>query len=310
MNNDCPKIERLLKLIVLLSGKKEYSVNELAEVLETSYRSVYRYVQSLKNAGFVIVKKGRTLQLAKNSRRIMGFENLINFSEEEAYIINRLIESLDETNVLKQNLKKKLASVYDSIAKTDSVVRYKNTENVSELSFAIREKRQVILKNYSSSNSGRIRDRLVEPFEFLPNFISLWCFDVESKTNKLFKVERIEDVKVLATGWKYEIFHEVGLVDVFRMAGSRREKIGCHLSTRAKNLLIEEYPLSEPFIRQESENKWVFETEICDFRPIIRFAVGLGGDVSIDYPRELSSRISKFISDNLKEYINEKSIGS
>jgi predicted DNA-binding transcriptional regulator YafY len=44
---------------------------------------------------------------------------------------------------------------------------------VSDLSKAITEHKQVILKKYQSANSNTITDRLVEPISFTDNYTSL-----------------------------------------------------------------------------------------------------------------------------------------
>ena len=51
---DQPKLERLLRLMMLLSANKCYTVEELAERIETSSRSIYRYIDTFRSAGFTI----------------------------------------------------------------------------------------------------------------------------------------------------------------------------------------------------------------------------------------------------------------
>ena len=53
---DQPKLERLLRLMKLLTSNVNYTVNDLAERLDTSYRSIYRYIETFKEAGFVVHK--------------------------------------------------------------------------------------------------------------------------------------------------------------------------------------------------------------------------------------------------------------
>ena len=53
---DQPKISRILRLIVLLSGNRIYTVDELAAELETSQRTIYRYIDTFKEAGFAVEK--------------------------------------------------------------------------------------------------------------------------------------------------------------------------------------------------------------------------------------------------------------
>ena len=53
---DQPKIERVLRLMQLMSGTRYYTIDELAELLETSSRSIYRYIDTFKNVGLVVTK--------------------------------------------------------------------------------------------------------------------------------------------------------------------------------------------------------------------------------------------------------------
>ena len=43
---DQPIIERMLRLLALLSGNIEYTVDELAGKLEMSQRTIYRYIDT------------------------------------------------------------------------------------------------------------------------------------------------------------------------------------------------------------------------------------------------------------------------
>lgn len=49
-NMDQPKIERMLRLMRLMSDNINFSVEDLPETLEMSDRTIYRYVDSFKNA--------------------------------------------------------------------------------------------------------------------------------------------------------------------------------------------------------------------------------------------------------------------
>lgn len=53
---DQAKIERLLGLMKMMSGNVNYTIDELAEKLGTSYRSIYRYIDTFKESGFVVEK--------------------------------------------------------------------------------------------------------------------------------------------------------------------------------------------------------------------------------------------------------------
>ena len=53
---DQPKIERMLRLMRLMSGSVLFTIDELAEKMDTSYRTIYRYIDTFKDAGFVVEK--------------------------------------------------------------------------------------------------------------------------------------------------------------------------------------------------------------------------------------------------------------
>ena len=58
-------MERLLQLIMLMSSKTDYTIDDLSERLGTSPRSIYRYIETLRRSGFVIDKKKSNLYKLK-----------------------------------------------------------------------------------------------------------------------------------------------------------------------------------------------------------------------------------------------------
>ena len=49
-------IERVLRLMRLMGGNINFTIEELATKLQTSERTIYRYIDTLKEAGFVVQK--------------------------------------------------------------------------------------------------------------------------------------------------------------------------------------------------------------------------------------------------------------
>ena len=168
---DQPKLERLLRLMKLLTANTTYNVDQLAERLQMSRRTIYRYIDTFREAGFVIKKAGDCIRLDKESPHFRDISQLVHFTEEEAVILKSAIENIDDTNLLKQNLKRKLYSVYDNKTLADTVVRGKNAPNIRTLIEAIDRQRQAILHSYQSPHGGEVRDRRVEPFAFTTNYV-------------------------------------------------------------------------------------------------------------------------------------------
>lgn len=276
-----PKIERLLRLMKLMTGNVNYTVNDLAERIGTTYRSVYRYIDTFKDAGFVVQNLGGGVyKLGKESRHFKDISQLVHFTDEEAHIVNQLIEALDDTNMLKQNLRRKLTSIYDCTSMAQSIVRGRNAQNVNALLEAMTQRRQVILRDYASSNTGVVRDRVVEPFGFTTNYVQVWCYEVDSSLNKIFKTSRIGSVDILDDTWQHAESHEEGYIDIFRMTGFEQHRVCIRLGMMAHNLLLEEYPLAERDIIQQGDS-WLLDTKVCNYRGVGRFVLGLMDDVEV-----------------------------
>ena len=290
---DQPKIERLLRLMKMMTGNVCYTITDLSERLDMSVRTVYRYIDTFRDAGFIIKKQDEVVRLDKSSPYFKDISQLVHFTEEEAYILKSAIESIDESNLLKQNLKKKLYTVYDYKILADTVVHGKDARNVNRLIEAIEAKQQVALYNYSSAHSKTIRDRLVEPFAFTTNYIQMWAYDVEEKSNKLFNIRRIESVRLLPQRWQYAVEHKSGNMDVFRISSFEQLPVKLKLNLRAANLLTEEYPLSEKYITKTNNNEWIFETKVCSLEGVGRFIMGLLLDIEIVESDELKIFIQK-----------------
>lgn len=295
---DQPKLERMLRLMKLMTGNVNYTVNDLAERIGTTYRSIYRYIDTFKDAGFVVQNLGGGVyKLGKESRYFKDISQLVHFTDEEAHIVNQLIEALDDTNMLKQNLRRKLTTIYDCTSMAQSIVRGKNAANVNNLLEAITERRRVVLHDYASSNTGVVRDRVVEPFGFTTNYVQVWCYEVESGQNKIFKTSRIGSVEILSEEWQAEEKHTEGHIDIFRMTGFEQHRVRIRLGMLARNLLLEEYPLAERDIVKEGSDGWVLDTMVTNFRGVGRFVLGLMDDVEVLESEEFKSYLRAKIAE-------------
>lgn len=299
---DQPKIERMLRLMKMMSGNINYTVEELGEKLGISYRSIYRYIDTFKASGFVVEKLQKNVyKLGKMPRSYVDMKNLIYFSEEEAYIVDSLINSLDETNTLKTDLKKKLSAVYNFTTMISYVQKKDIAERVEALGKAIRGKKKVVLKAYESANSKEVSDRHVEPFAFTTNCIDIWGFDTEKQENRIFKISRIGDVEILEDEWDNEEKHERSKTDCFRMSGYEQTPVRLELGIQAKNLLLEEYPLAEKDLKREGK-KWTLETMVSDMAGVGRFVIGLAHDIKVVDSPALTEYIKEFVSKHLQQY--------
>ena len=298
---DQPKIERMLRLMMLLTANRQYTIEDLSAKLEISPRTIYRYIDTFKNAGFLIKKKNGCLGLDKCSPYFKDISELVHFTEEEAYILKSAIESIDETNAIKQNLKNKLYSVYDYRIMAECVTNGQNAKNVNRLTGAIEDKKTVIIRGYTSHTS--ISDRIIEPYEFTTNYISVWGYEPSSGTNKQFKVSRMDEVELTGEDWKYESEHKSAYIDIFRMSGFEQFPIKLELGLMAASLLVEDYPLAEKYMTKCAPDRYILETNVCSYKGVSRFVLGLSDDIKILGSEEFKRIIAERASVIAKELI-------
>ena len=266
----------------LLSGNRYYSIDELVETLELSRRSIFRYFDTFKSAGFVVQHiGGGRYRMTTYNKEYTDISQLVYFSEEEAIVVSHLIENLDATNALKAGLRQKLAAVYDSTSISDYIDNKGKSEIVETLANAVKAKRQVALKDYSSAHSGKTKDYVVEPYKFTRGFVDIIAYDTAAGINKVFKISRIDTVKILSEGWQSEDRHEEKIIDSFRMSGSPVEHVRLKLSLMAKNLLTEEFPVTGAEVYQQKRS-WFWEGDVNSLEGIGRFVLGLSDEITVE----------------------------
>ncbi len=292
---DQTKIVKMLRLMRMMTGNTGFTIGELADKLGTTERTIYRYIDSLRDAGFVINKVyGNVYQMGKMSRQLPNLKKFIYFTEEEAYILSGMLENLSVTNSLKADLKRKLLSVYDCTSIAQYSEKANIAPNIEALAHARNEKLKVVLKNYESGNGNVTEDRIVEPFDFTAEMIDVWAWDTGKQENRVFKVARIGEVQLTEEQWENEARHRRSDTDIFRMSGELTIPVKLQLKTRAKVLLLEEYPMAGKYIFREGKN-WILETKVARLEGVGRFIIGLSDEVKILEGDVLKKYVKEFV---------------
>ncbi len=114
------KLKRTLSIIILLLGIRKYSRNEITEKFNISERTFHRYIATFRDSGLIVEQEQGLYQIRRVEPQLKELSELLHFSEEEAIILNKAIMAIDDNNLLKANLRKKLYAIYDfdRIAKT------------------------------------------------------------------------------------------------------------------------------------------------------------------------------------------------
>ncbi len=286
------KILRVFQLISLLkSGGR--TVDQLAQQLDTTPRTIYRYFKLLEEIGFMIDQDFHGRYFV---HREEGENPEDRFTLEEISILRQLIQSGASGHPLRGNLLKKLALHSEAKELPEQFLKLRVAKLFRTLSEAVENNRQVILKNYHSANSQEITDRLVEPFQFGEGFQSVLALDTKDKQCKYFKLERIGEVLVLDKPYKFQKMHEKTSTDIFGISGRKETWVTLRLSLRAYVLLREEFPLAQPYLEKEETEEtksYLFNGPVLNFKGVGRFVMGLADEVTIVNPPEFKAYVKE-----------------
>ena len=298
-------IYRIFRMLEMLGSNVDYTTPELTERLDVCERSTFRYIETLKLAGCTIIKKGKNIhKLVKIPSEGIKLEELVLISSEEAYLIHRMLRSIAGECPLVYNLELKLAAIFDAISITEIVGNKSASENVKELKKAINNHERVVLMNYESGHTMQISNREVEPYAFSTNYADVYAYEIATGQNKIFKVCRIGWVKPTCHLCEHEDKHEVIAPDCFRMNGKELIPVTLKMTLMAKNLLIEEYPLSARDLTYEYGH-WCLRTNVKSLAGVGRFYLGLSDQIEILNSPELVSYVSEHVKKNLNIFFDK-----
>lgn len=273
------KLLRLFQIIAVLKSG-HWTIKDLAERFDTSARTIYRYINLLEEVDFLLEKdfENRFFIITTDDDPSQA-----QFSIAETKLIKKLIQAGAQDNPLKSTLLKKLSlnSEIDSMPRLFLKVRL--GKFVDQLTDTIKNKNQVVLKNYHSANSNEISDRLVEPIHFGDNYQTIVALDTKDKICKHFKLDRIGELIEMKSGYQFEAQHQKNETDIFGFTGDSSTWITLHLTMRAYLLLREEYPLSIPYI-ERTESDYNFHGPVSNFDGVGRFVLGLMDEIQIMGP--------------------------
>lgn len=274
------KILRVFQLITALKRKPYKSIEQLATLMDTTSRTIYRYIDLLIELGYTIEKDESKRMFISNS----VVHDLETFSKQETDFLIGIIKNNPNKTEFQDALLQKIKLNSDVNQISEDLPKLKQLRIVEDLTFAIQNKVPIVLKKYHSANSNSISDRKVEPFGFTPDLRSLVVYEPQKKENKFFRIDRIEDVQILDGKFKYEDLHELQQADIFGYAFTgEKHTIKLKLSVRAYVLLMERYPQASGSVRKmKGSPNYILQDIIASMEPLIKFRKGLDPEDVID----------------------------
>jgi proteasome accessory factor C len=262
------KILRVLQLITYLQETPHKTVQQLSSFLDTTERTVYRYLDLLRECGFDLHKDANQRFFIEAEK-----ENTIHFTNEEAQFLKQLVLSTGQKSTLKDSVLSKIYIKSELPMVASHLIHAKNGKIVERLTRAMLNKEQVLLKKYQSINTETISDRVVEPFGFTENYQTVMAYEPVSEKNKTYNIDRIGSVEYLNQKFQHETKHEQQVMDVFGFAyNGQKYPVKLELSMKQFLLMKDQYPLVAPFVKYHlTLDKYVLEVEVNDLRVLEGF---------------------------------------
>lgn len=290
-----------LDLILLLTENHSYTTQELADRLGITRRNLYYYLEYLRDSGFVLIKNGYTYRLDRSSPFFKRLHENIALTRNEAAYVHRLLDSTEKHDYQALTIRAKLERQFHLEELSDPAVMRRINRNVQQLKKAIAEKKMVTLKAYSSPHSKTVADRIVEPFMLMNGGSDIRCHELRSHENKTYKISRMQEVEIMDLPWICEDQHREVYTDIFNFSGEQRLHVSLRLGQLSHNLLVEEHPGAEPFVKQLDDNTWQADIDVVSYHGIGRFVLGLFDDIDIlgdkgfiSYLQEKTKRMKDF----------------
>ena len=273
--SELPKLYRIFSLIKLLSAPPYYTVKQLAVRLDVSYKTVYNYLHLLEEIGLEPdVNKHSQYFLPVERRHPRDNEIGI----DEAKYLQEMLWQMPDEDHRRNQLLLWLNKQYAVGPIVENLTRYTPAEHRAILTKAIEEQLRVHLINYRDAK-GRITTRNVEPVAFQQDYTYIYTFDLKRQDYRQFHLSRISYVEL--TGEPISEEHTQAIPDVFGWTGDRWYTIKLELTSRAKQLLLEEYPAVRPYLVDLRGDKFLAELNVRGFPGVGRWVLGLCAEVRV-----------------------------
>ena len=293
---DKERFDRQLRLLVLLTQDRDTDIDSLSRELQMSRRSIYRYIETFRELGFVVEKRGNRYRVSPSSPFFRRITERIHFTEDEALTINQVLNAVYDRSPQVRHLRQKLSSLYDFDVLARHGVDEHIARNLASLYDAVKLERVAVLRGYVSPSSGKVSDRMVEPYMFLSENSEVRCYELATGMNKTFKISRMQGVEMLETEWEHEDKHRQMFTDVFMFSGEALLPVDITLGPLSYNILREEYPQAMPHVVPDGGGRHRLRLDVCSYAGIGRFVLGLYDDIRVlggdGFRRYLSEKIA------------------
>lgn len=291
------KVRLLRLMLLLLNSPHGYTKKGLALKFGVSDDTIRNDFEAFRSAGLVLDKDAKNRYAFVIDKPLRQLKDLLHFTEEDQTLLMQAIDQISTHTSRAEKLKRKLASLYDYHRLGHSYLRKPYLTKIDMLKEAQKNKKQVILQDYHSTNSDVVSDRRVEPFHINAAEDIVQAFDVDKKGLRYFRISRLARVSPLDQDWEYASRHVVMPADPFRIVDHKQVMVHIRLNVGAYNDLIEHFPLCLSFTQPANEiDVYDFQCNVNhQFIGVTNFLLGNYAGVEILEPESLIDHLNEQI---------------
>ncbi|WP_124979454.1 helix-turn-helix transcriptional regulator [Nonlabens xiamenensis] len=222
--NETKRLPRLTAILTQLQTKRLLTSTELANKFSVSVRTIYRDIRALEQAGVPIITeegKGYSLMEGYQIPPVMFTESQANalitaeqlvLKNKDASFVKEYSEAIEKVKaVLKYNLQDKVNLLSERTRFSQNLNRERNSNNLSELQFALTNFLLVSVDYLNADNKPT--SRILEPFALLST--ENWLLVAYCRLRKEFRFFRLDRIKKLQVLNEYFEPHKMTLQEYF-----------------------------------------------------------------------------------------------
>lgn len=269
-------VYRVLNLIRLLNSHPRRKAKHLMQILECTKSTFYRDIKLLEDLGYCpdtdqYDRHYLHLQLKGSKQSILD--------SDELFFLQDHLQRVAADSVHARSILHKFDRNLNMIPLVDALPQLYAQRILRLATHAIDSQICLLVKGYRSMSSDTVEDRRVEPLEITPDHRYLIAWDLEKDRQSQYKIVRIQDIELLP-GQRVDPQRIPSPIDLFGLTGTEWLDVRLRLSKLAHSLLLEEFPLSRPFVHRR-QNGTFFEGRVRSWKGVGRFVLGLPGEVEV-----------------------------
>ena len=288
------KTDRLIGILSVLLQEEKTTAPALAERFEVSRRTINRDIETLCKAGIPI----QTIQGTGGGISIMDgyrMDRTILTSKDMQMILTglRSLDSVSGSGYYSQLMEKIQAGSSDFISGKDSMLidlsswyRESLAPKIEIIQDAIGDRRLLTFRYYAPSGES---ERMVEPYYLVFRWSSwyLWCWCCYRKDFRLFKLNRMDNVRKTETAFECRemIMPDLSNERIFPGGISVKALFSPDMKWR----LVEEFG-SECFIEND-DGRLLFSADYTDMENLISWLLTFGDKAEVLEPKEAREKM-------------------